>query len=101
MSSIHFVERLENFQLVDAGTNEWESGYWVVSDESIERILGGDIYLHSGQKEPSFCGGVITGFRVVERNGKDRIVFRFRRIDDYEGLISPDGWGNEQKRIWS
>ena len=98
MSSIHFVERLENFQLVDEETNEWESGFWIVSRNSAQKLLDGDIYLHSGQNEPSFCGGIITGFRVVQRNEKEKVVFRFRRNNEHEGLITPsEGWGNEQK----
>lgn len=34
MPSIHFVERLENFKLVEEQENEWESGFWIVSKES-------------------------------------------------------------------
>jgi hypothetical protein len=66
-------------------------------------LIHGNIYLHSGQKEPSFEGGVITGFRVVprEQEGKFRVVFRFKRQESHKGITtSEDGWGNEQKRVW-
>ena len=101
MSSIHFVERLENYTLVDEATNEWESGFWIVSREIAQKLLDGDIYLHSGQNKPSFCGGKITGYRLAQCNKRERLVFRFNRMSNYEGLITTsDGWGNEQKRIW-
>jgi hypothetical protein len=34
MASIHFVERKNNVTKVAGTTNEWESGYWVVGEET-------------------------------------------------------------------
>ena len=101
--AIHLVERLTNFQLVNKETHEWESGFWTASLDSAKKLLGGNIYLHKGQLEPSFCGGEITGVRVAqhkERAGGTRVVFRFRRKASCKGVTTAKaGWGNEQKRI--
>lgn len=99
MTAIHFVEKIDKYLQVDEKENEWESGHWVVSIDAAAQLIGGDIYLHRGQKEPSFIGGVITGFRVTQRDKGQKITFRFKRMESHEGLITEsEGWGNEQKR---
>lgn len=101
MAAIHFVERLGNFSLRDAEANEWESGFWVVSAKSAEKLVGADIYLHRGQNEPSFCGGVITGYRFTQANNDGRVIFSFIRSRTHEGVMAlRSGWGNEQMRVW-
>ncbi|SEB18561.1 hypothetical protein [Marinobacterium iners] len=100
MSSIHFVERLENIKKVDVERNEWESGFWVVSRENAFKLIGHDIYLHEYQKEPSFLGGKIIGFHIREESNK--VVFRFKEAESHKGISTPiEGWGNEQKRVWN
>jgi hypothetical protein len=40
MPAIHLVERLNNVSRIDRDRNEWESGYWVVSEETAQRLVG-------------------------------------------------------------
>lgn len=103
MASIHLIERLNNVhKLVDAPPF-WESGYWSIPVETAERLIGGDLYLHSGQLEPSHFGGKIAGYRVhqdgTETDG--RIVFRITPSLAYKGVkTGRSGWGNEKKFVW-
>ncbi|MHB0982504.1 MAG: hypothetical protein ACYC02_03880 [Thiobacillus sp.] len=102
MPTIHFVERLQNVHRVDKDKNEWESGYWVVSEDTAQRLVGGYIYLHRGQDEPSHFGGKILSFHV-HPNGLEagRIVFRFHAGLEFKGVkAGRDGWGNEKKIVW-
>lgn len=54
MPSIHFIERLRNITRLTGTKDEYESGYWVVSAETAEKLVGADIYLHEGQAKPSY-----------------------------------------------
>ena len=83
MTSIHFVEKIDKYKQVDESSNEWETGNWVVSIESAAKLVNGDIYLHKGQKEPSYIGGIITGFRIVVRDGKEKGLFAFKGVADF------------------
>jgi hypothetical protein len=103
MASLHLIERLNNVRkLVDAPPF-WESGYWAIPVETAERLIGGDLYLHSGQLEPSHFGGKIVGYRV-HNDGTDidgRIVFRIAPNPTYKGVKTERaGWGNEKKFVW-
>ena len=102
MTSIHFVEKIDKYKQVDESSNEWETGNWVVSIEGAAKLVNGDIYLHKGQKEPSYIGGIITGFRIVVRDGKEKVIFRFKRTTEHEGITTAtEGWGSEQKRVFT
>jgi len=56
-ASVHFVERKNNIRRVPGTQGEWESGYWVIAEDTAQRLIGADLYLHSGQSEPSHFGG--------------------------------------------
>lgn len=103
MPAIHFVERKNNVRKLPDGEREWETGYWVVAEATADRLIGGDLYLHSGQNEPSHFGGRILGWRV-HRDGSDidgRLVFRIGASTDYQGIVTGrEGWGNEKKVVW-
>lgn len=102
MPRIHLVERLENTQRVDKDRNEWESGYWAVSEETAHGLIGGQIYLHRGQLEPSHFGGDILSFRMQpDGDFAGRLIFRFRTGVEFKGIkTAREGWGNEKKIIW-
>lgn len=102
MAAIHLVERLGDLRKVDATNQEWESGFWVVGEDTAQRLVGGDIYLHEGQNEPSHFGGRIVSYRVHRGDDVDgRIVFRFRAAMEYRGVrTGRAGWGNEKKIVW-
>ena len=102
MPAIHVVERLDNLVCVEKDANEWESGYWKVTEDTARRLVGGAIYLHGGQKEPSRFGGEILGY-CVQPDGEyaGRIVFRFRSDIRFKSVrAGRGGWGNEKKIVW-
>lgn len=102
MPAIHFVERLENVHVVDKAANEWESGYWVVAEDTASRLIGGQIFLHRGQDKPSHFGGDILSYRVHRGDELEgRLIFRFRFNPKCKGVTtSREGWGNEKKVEW-
>jgi hypothetical protein len=104
MPAIHFVERIGNTWKVQNSSvdYEFESGYWVVSEDTGRKLVGGDLYLHDGQSEPSRFGGRILGYRVHSGGSEDgRIIFRFQATGDHRGITTPrEGWGNEKKIVW-
>ncbi len=103
MVSIHLIERLNNVQKLQDDVPFWESGYWSISEETAARLIGADLYLHSGQLEPSHFGGKIVSYRV-HRDGTDidgRVIFRISPSSTYKGVrTGREGWGNEKKFIW-
>ncbi|MFC3110851.1 hypothetical protein ACFQAT_28330 [Undibacterium arcticum] len=103
MASIHLVERLNNVRKVSANPPIWESGYWVISEETADRLTGADLYLHSGQLVASHFGGKILGYRI-HRDGTEidgRVVFRIAPSITHKGVLTGrEGWGNEKKLVW-
>ena len=101
MPAIHFVEQKGNVWKVKDSSDEWESGYWVVGLETAQKLIGGDLYLHSKQSEPSHFGGTVLGYRV-QPEGKvaGRLIFRIRASARHRGVLAGrEGWGNEKKIV--
>lgn len=103
MPAIHFVERMNNIRRLPGADGEWESGYWSVTENTAQRLIGADLYLHTRQAEPSHFGGKILGFHV-HRDQSDidgRIVFRIKPTIGHKGVVAGrEGWGNEKKIVW-
>lgn len=102
MRAIHFIERLGNMHCVDKDTATWESGWWHVSAETAQQLVGGCIFLHKAQRDPSFSGGKITGFRMESGDGFKglRAVFRFHAEPECIGVdAGREGWGMEKKIV--
>lgn len=98
---IHFIERMKNMIQLDKKAALWESGWWAVSPDTASRLVGGRIFFHAAQADPSYFGGRITGFRV-ETEGKwpGRIVFKFIATPEFKGVkAGREGWGMEKKII--
>jgi hypothetical protein len=102
MPAIHLIERLGNVHRIDKDKNEWESGYWVVSEDAAQKLIGGDIYLHEGQNDPSHFGGRLLGYRVHRGGELDgRVIFLFNASVKHKGIrTGKGGWGNEKKIVW-
>lgn len=103
MASIHLVERLNNVRKISTDPLVWESGYWVVAQETAERLIGGDLYLHTGQLDASHFGGSILDYRVHEDGTEldGRLVFRIAPTPAHKGVSTGrEGWGNEKKFVW-
>ena len=86
MPAIHLIERLNNVHPIDKEKGEWESGHWVVSGKTAQRLVGGLIYLHPSQDKPSHFGGEILSFHVLSSGPlARRVVFRFRAANTCSG----------------
>jgi hypothetical protein len=72
--NIHIIEPLNHFvNLQDRG---WESGWWSIDENKAKELVGGEIYFHKKQQEPSFFGGNITGYRIEQdEQYQGKIVF--------------------------
>lgn len=100
MPRIHLIERAGNVHRVAGSPDEWVSGDWVISHDTAAKLVGGDLYLHSNQSEPSHFGGRIVGWHPHTKDTK-RIVFVFIASKDYKGFrTGKDGWGVEKKIDW-
>jgi hypothetical protein len=78
-----------------------ESGLWDMPESRAQELVGGDIYFHKKQKEPSFFGGKILGYRIHEADDeyKGRIIFRFESIKEHRGVLAGDGGWSYEKKI--
>jgi hypothetical protein len=97
---IHLIEKLGLFQRVDG--NIYESGNWDISTQKADELIGGDIYFHKKQKETSFFGGKILGYRIYDEDDelRGRIIFRFEYSRGHKDVLAGDGgWSYEKKII--
>ena len=68
-----------------------------------EALVGGDIYFHKKQKEPSFYGGKIIGYRINEADAEypGRVIFRFEYSRAHKEVSAGQGgWSYEKKIVW-
>lgn len=75
---IHLIERLGSFKRVEG--NVFESWCWNVTPEVAETLVGGDIYFHKKQKEPSHFGGKILGYRIHDSDEEEHPECRGRAV---------------------
>jgi hypothetical protein len=97
---IHLIEKLGYIKPLEG--NIHESGFWDVKHSQAEALIGGDIYFHKRQKEPSFFGGKILGYRVHEEDDdlKGRIIFRFEYSRAHKKVLAgAEGWSYEKKIV--
>jgi hypothetical protein len=102
-SSIHLIENLGNMRMLNKEAAEWESGWWSVAPETAEKLIGGHIYFHKKQVEPSFFGGVILSYRIeTEGEWAGRILFKFRTGLEFKNIkAGTSGWSMEKKIKWT
>ena len=100
MKAIHFVEKLNKVRKISDTPLTYESGDWDVSETVASALIGGNLYLHTAQDEPSHFGGRILGYRVLSTEPVGRIVFQIAPTMEHKGVrAGREGWGNEQKRV--
>ena len=105
MASIHLIEKGSasgSVKAVDRETHTYDSGYWKVTVQVAQRLVGGHIYLHSHWADLSHFGGIIDSFHVFSKAGSaesGRVVFRFQARLDHKGVKAPPG-ANGEKRIF-
>ena len=98
---IHFIEDYGKIVPVDKEKREFESGDWKLSTSTAEELVGGRIFFHTHQNEPSFFGGEILGYRLLmEGEYAGRIVFKFRSMPECKNVkTSTSGFGREKKIV--
>lgn len=99
---IHFIEKARQQKLLDQATHRYESGNWHVAEDKAKNLIGGRIYFHQSQSDPSYFGGTITAYRVLPHPdpAAGRVVFEFIADQQGKGVrAGTSGWSNEQKTI--
>jgi hypothetical protein len=101
MPAIHLVDHHE-VDLVDIDRNEWHSGYWRLSEETAQRLVGANLYLHRATDAPSHIGGRISYYHVHPKGVEaGRIVFHFHASVECSNVLAPHAsWNDEVNIVW-
>ncbi len=96
---IHLIEKMGYIKKLEGQI--FESGFWAVPLYTAQSLLDGDIYFHKKQKETSFFGGKILGYRIHEEDDEyhRRIIFRFEYSAEHKNVSSGDGGWSKEKKI--
>jgi len=97
---IHLIERSGRIQKIEGSVHE--SGFWDVTLQTAQELVGGEIYFHKKQKEPSFFGGKIVGYRIHDGDDEyhGRIIFRFESSREHRNVSAgAGGWSYEKKIV--
>lgn len=102
MTAAHFIERTDNVHKTDRQKNEWESGFWPMSEETAQKLVGASLHLHRTKNQPSHFGGKILSYRIEETGpSAGRIVFIVRATVDCKDVkVDARGWAKDQKIFW-
>jgi hypothetical protein len=102
--AIHVVEKAVNFEnltCLDSETNTWETKYWIIGKQTRKDLIGGKVYIHRGQNEPSNKGGTIERIYHPDEAELKRFAIVFRAEDGCNDVKVSKSWGNERKIEWS
>lgn len=102
MTAAHFIERTPNVRKTEPQTNEWESGFWPVTEDTARKLVGASIHLHRTKNQPSHFGGRILSYRI-EQSGPSTglVVFIVRAtVDAKDVKVDSRGWTNDHKILW-
>ena len=102
MTAIHFLERSDNVRKTDRLKNEWESGFWALTEETARKLVGATLYLHRSKHQPSHFGGRILSYRI-EQAGPSAgcVVFTLRAAVDCKAVkTDAKGWAKDHKIFW-
>ena len=96
---IHLIERVSSFKKIEG--NVLESWCWDVTPKTAQALVGGGIYFHKKQKEPSYYGGKILSYRIHDGDDdcRGRIIFTFKYSREYKNISAGDGGWSYQKKI--
>jgi len=97
--NIHMVEPANKF--VKLPDSQWESGWWILDENKARELVGGEIYFHKKQQEPSFFGGIITGYRIEQgESNQGKIVFTLQYNAACRNVkTDKNGWSKRMKII--
>ena len=104
MPAIHLIKNdrsLPRITPIRRGTNDYQSGFWALTEATARALIGGEIYFHERQTGPSFFGGIIKDAIKVEGGEyADRILFTFTSDQACKGVVTPrKGWAQEMKIV--
>jgi hypothetical protein len=102
VTAIHLLERSGNVRKIDKSKNEWESGYWDMTEDAARKLIGGVLYLHRAKLHGSHFGGSILGYRIADSGPEaGRVVFKVRADADCKGVkTDAKGWSKDYKIFW-
>ena len=102
MPAIHFIEKINAVRKIPGGTAVWETGDWTLAEATAAKLVGGDLYVHTGQKVPSHFGGKILSYRIIDgpAENEGKVIFRIQFSPAYRGVSQFVGWGNEKAISW-
>lgn len=99
MPEIHLLNRESSpLQPRDLGDGVTESGFWRISLNRAQAVVGHPIHFHRRKAAPSHLSGIVTDFRrqaytTPKGETSPRTVFVFKPDRDLEGTItSTAGW---------
>lgn len=97
--NIHLIETMNNFKRLEDKT--WESGWWSLDQETVKKLVGGEVYFHRKKEEVSFYGGTVMGYRIEqEGEHRGRIVLNLRPCNTCRNVrTDKHGWSGEMKII--
>ena len=97
--NIHLIENMSNF--VKLSETVWESGWWSLNENRAKKLVGSEIYFHKKQREPSFFGGIITGYRIEEHGEyQGMIVFELQYSEICRNVkTDKHGWSRKMKIV--
>jgi len=98
---IHVIENDNRIKKLEGRIHE--SSFWNVTEWKAQELIGGNIYFHKRQKEPSFFGGTILGYRIHQEDDefKGRVIFRFESTREHRNVFAGDGgWSYEMKIVF-
>jgi hypothetical protein len=102
MTAIHFIERSDNVRKTHRLKNEWESGFWNVTEGTAQKLVGATLYLHRSRHQPSHFGGRILSYRIEQAGASaGYVVFTIRAAVDCKDVkTEPKGWAKDYKILW-
>ena len=103
MLAIHLICRrdshglMRNLMPIAPQKGHYRSGYWDLSREDAEALVGGWLYLHGKRSEPSAFGGRVLSWRTVKHEASERIEFYIAfappvRGQRWRGLTDAMAW---------
>jgi hypothetical protein len=103
MPAIHLIKKtdagLPAIVPVAGEPNAYTCGFWTLGEEKARSLIGGQIYFHERQRDPSFYGGqIVDARRTVGGEYAGKVVFKFIFSEDCRGVTTGrDGWSQEMK----
>jgi hypothetical protein len=103
MPAIHLIKKINNghpaIKKMSGEPNTYTSGFWELSEETAQAFIGGEIYFHEHQRDPSYYGGkILAADGTLDGEYQGKIVFKFVYSAECRDVkTSADRWSQEMK----